>query len=115
MAGQGTLPLLRIDPDHDWVRVRAELVHGIRVEADVGVNPQRLLEAVQQGVGGDHVAALVDGGEAADPPDLVSAVLKFLQSVVAFLVDEARKRHEDRALAGVHRMEVASAKGRGVG
>ena len=81
--------------------MRPQLVHRVGVELDVRIDPHRLVEAVDQGVGGHLVAALIDGCVAAHAPHRIAAPLQLLQGALTAGVDEARERDENHALTGV--------------
>ena len=82
--------------------MRPEPLYCRRVEGDVRVDPHQLGEAVAERVGGDLVAALVDGRIAADPADRVPLPLQRPERVVAGRLDVAPDWHEDDAACRVH-------------
>jgi hypothetical protein len=92
-----------IKPKDDRQLVATEFLHTLGVEFNIGVNPHRLLEAVEQGIRGQLIAALINGREAADPAHLVSAFLQLAQTRFALGKDGAREGHQDHAASWVKR------------
>jgi len=89
MAGDGPLALLRVDAADHRQAPAAEDFHRIGLEADVRVDPHGFLKPLGHGIGGQLVAALVDGRESNDAADDVTAALEGLEPVLAHLHDVA--------------------------
>ena len=90
-----------VDAAGDRQAVGAESIDRIGLELDVGIDPEGLLEAGGQRLGGHFAAADVDGRIPADPPDLVAAALEFDQPLLARGHDVRGKGNEDDAAAAV--------------
>lgn len=61
VAGEARLALLGVDPASDRQAMIAELVHRIGMEADVGIDPERLLKTFHERIGRELVATMGRG------------------------------------------------------
>ena len=88
----------------DTTGVRAQPVHRLGLEPDVGVDPHELLDARGERVGRPLPPGLIDRRVAADPPDRLVAPRELPEGPVTVGLDLVGDRDEDHAL-GVVRHE----------
>ncbi len=73
-----------------------QLLHIIRLEPHIGVDPQRLIKPIVQSVTAQLVAGLIDRRVPLNPPHRIPATLQFDQSCLTLRNNPPLKRDEDR-------------------
>ncbi len=103
LAGKGTGIFSGVNATHDRKVVGAEAVDGIGMEIDIGIDPERFLEACGKGIGSHLVAAEVNVRVSADSLHAIAPPLKSMERHFALRCDVGCEGDEDDATSRIHR------------